>query len=361
MTELPPTITDDQVSELPLSGARAELVEEILRAAPAARSRGVSPWLAAGAAAAVVAGIALVPTLGAEPAMGPGLAPGPATQPSDPTSAPAPTASVPPVDVPSVEGGRYFALTAPGWTLGDVYEGDGYYEMSWVKGEAELEADSYTADQYDSYFHDRDDSMPGHPGSLLGRPTTTWEYSKDDHATMRTPEAGTFVEFRGSGMSLADFRDLLGSLVQTDADGLAASLGSDAVTPAEAPGKVRELLHGVPVPEGFTADSVRLTGFNSAYQASAQVAGAVGCAWLEAYSQGDRKAALAAFNDSPRWDLFEPMIGRGDYPQVFWAVADQLRSGESPAALGDGIGDCGDSGGLGNEVTSPTYANPTAG
>ena len=357
MNDLPATVTDDQVAELPLSAGRAELVEEILRTAPASRRRSFGPWLAAGAAAAVVGGVALVPVLTGSTVPDRGPTDGPATQPGSATTAPISETPT----VRSVPGGRYFALTAPGWTIDNVYEGDGYYEMRWVKGEMSFEADSYTDDQYDSYFEDRDREMTGTSVQLLGRSATTWAYDGQDHATMRAPEGGRFVELRGQGMQLSAYEDLLASLVQTDADGLAASIGEGAITPAEAPATVRALMRDVPTPDGFDRSSVRLSGFMSAYQASAEVAGVVGCAWLDAYAHGDRGGALAAFDGSTSWRLFQPMTGEGDYPEVFWAVADELRSGQAPAQIGRSIGDCGDLPLTEGLIDSPTYANPTAG
>ena len=83
-------------------------------------------------------------------------------------------------------------------------------------------------------------------------------------------------------------------------------------------------------------------------------------AWLDEYAHGDRKGALAAFDDSTSWRLFDPMVGEGDYPDVFWAVAGQLRDGKSPASIGPSIGDCGTSP-AGQDITANPTANPTAG
>ena len=81
---------------------------------------------------------------------------------------------------------------------------------------------------------------------------------------------------------------------------------------------------------------------------------------MDAYQHGDRKDALAAFDDSPSWRLFDPMMGEGDYPDVFWAVAGQLRDGMSPGEIGSSIGDCGTST-AGQDITANPTANPTAG
>ena len=238
-------------------------------------------------------------------------------------------------------GGTFVTLPVAGWKIGNVSDSYGVREMSFTHGSQELEVDQYAASQYDSYYADRNELDDRQPVQVLGLPGTMWTYTADDHTVIRTAQGGHFVEIRGTGMSKADFRVLLDRLVLTDEAGFAQALPDQAVTPENRDRAIARLLRGVDVPPGFTAADVRLAGFNDAYQASAQVAGAVGCAWLDVYDGGSpsqQQAALAAFDGSRQWPLLVAIAHQGDYSSVFWSVADRLRhptekDGDSEAAL----------------------------
>ncbi|GAA2154102.1 hypothetical protein GCM10009844_39440 [Nocardioides koreensis] len=341
MTEPTPTIHDRDVARLPLQDARADLLEEIM-ATPVVEqldhrpSRRPAPaWLAVSAAAVAIATIALVPAVRsalADPAQAPV-----ATSPA----APAPSASAKPEPgLTSVPDGRYVALDAPGWSLTFLYSGEGETDIAYSRGEQSLEMVQYPADAYDSYLEDRLHVSDPVATELLGKPSSTFTYSPDDHATMRPAQNGSFLEVRGSGMDLAAYHELLGRIVQTDERGLAASVPAGVVTPFNKDEAVTHLLQDVDVPDGFTAADVEVTGFNDAYQSAARVAGSVGCAWLDVYADGGpaaRQRALAAFDASRDWPLLKDTVRRGDYAEVFWGVADQLRAGQPVASVRRGI------------------------
>lgn len=342
--EIQHRIHDRDVARLPLQDARADLLEEIM-ATPVVDQldqrtprRPAPAWLAVPAAAAAIAAIALVPAVRssfADPEQAPA-----ATGPSAPAVPSVPSASSPSTEpehaVASVPGGKYVALGAPGWDLTFLYSGGGETDIAYEKGEQSLEMVQYPADAYDSYLEDRRHVSDPVATDLLGKPSSTFTYSANDHATMRPAENGSFLEVRGSGMDLAAYHALLDRIVQTDERGLAASVPADVVTPFNRHEAVTHLLQGVDAPDGFTAADVEITGFNDAYQSAATVAGSVGCAWLDVYADGGpaaRQRALAALDDSSDWPLLQGMADRGDYPEVFWGLADQLRAGQPVASI----------------------------
>ena len=223
MTDPTPRIHDRDVARLPLQDARADLLEEIM-ATPVVdqldhrTSRRPAPaWLAVSAAAAAIAAIALVPAVRsalADPAQAPV-----ATGPSVPT--PPPASAKPEHGLTSVPGGKYVALDAPGWSLTYLYTSENETDIAYSKGEQSLEMVQYPADAYDSYFEDRVHVSDPVATELLGKPSSTFTYSEDDHATMRPAQNGSFLEVRGSGMDLAAYHGLLDRIVQTDERGLA--------------------------------------------------------------------------------------------------------------------------------------------
>ena len=344
MTEHTPRITDDEVASLPIHAGRADLLEEIM-ATPVvdrldhkpARRRPAPVWLAVPAAAAAIAAIALVPAVRSAVDDPPREGTPVATSPS----APPPTSTTSPENgVRSVRGGKYVALDSAGWTLETVYESKYETTIAYSKGRQSLEMVQYPADSYDSYYEDRMHVSEPTPTQLLGERSSTFTYSADDHATIRPAENGTFLEVRGSGMDLAGYRTLLDALVQTDAKGMAASLPEDVVTPFNRDEAVAHLLEGTEVPDGFTAADVEIEGFNDAYQSAARVAGSVGCAWLDVYAGGGaaaRQQALEALDGSRSWPLLKATVDQGGYAEVFWGVADQLRSGTPVEAVRPGI------------------------
>ena len=334
-----PTITDQEVALLPLADGRADLLEEIMstpvldHAEPTTR-RTPPGWLVVVAAAAAVAAIALVPTLGDGPGAGTRPQVDPPRQ-SVVDSVPFQAAPAAPV-VPEVSDGRYVGVEVLGWDLQALYEGYGELTIGWENGEQWLEVVRYPADSYQSYFDDRDRDREGTVSALFGREATTWAYSRDDHATMTAPGDGFFFEVRAAGMPLPAYEELIAGLVQTDEAGFYAGLPEGTVTPRNSDQAVRDLLRGVTVPDGFVAADVEIEGFASPYHAASRVAGAVGCAWLEVYvggSAAQREEALAAFDGSVDWPLLRSIDLQGDYPEVFWQMADDLRAGSSAADL----------------------------
>jgi len=332
MNDYPPTITDDEVARLPVHAGRADLLEEIMITPVVeqldntrTRRRPTPDWFAVPAAAAAVVAIAMVPVVRDafdDPSTG-GRAPI-ANQPSAPP-----------------RGDRYVALDAPGWTITHVGESEGLLGVSFENGQQSLELVQRPAEAYPSYYEDRVDVSDPAETVLLGEASSTFTYSADDHATIRPVEGESFLEVRGSGMDLAAYDALLAQLVQTYARGFADAMPDDAVTPFNRDRAVARLLEDVTVPDGFTAADVEIEGFHDAYQAALTVAGSVGCAWLDVYAEGGQAAAkqqvLAALDGSVDWPLLKDSAQEGDYPEVFWGLADELRAGKPVDDVRHGI------------------------
>ncbi|WP_309649551.1 hypothetical protein [Nocardioides sp.] len=330
MTDPAPRITDDEVAALPVHAGRADLLEDLMATPVIDRTELVRPrarrltptWLAIPAAAAAIAAIAVVPALRGDD----GPRPGPGSSVSE---------------APAATDGEYLRLDARGWKVDDVGESGGLLSVSFEKGDLTLEVNEYPAESYQSYYDDRLDVSSARQSTLLGLASSTFTYSARDHATIRPAEGDSFVEVRADGMGLADYEELLGRLEATDVAGFAEIVPPGTLTPATRDSDVARLLEGVRVPEGFTAADVEADGFLDAYNAMTTVAGAVGCAWLEAYDAGDapaRQEALRALDGSRDWPLLVEQEAVGDYPEVFWTLAGDLRAGARGAELHGAIG-----------------------
>jgi hypothetical protein len=237
------------------------------------------------------------------------------------------------------------ALGDPGWQVTDLSTSPGLVDLTYARRAEELEIAIYPASLYAGYYADRSELADRQSIQVLGQDATMWTYSAHDHTAIRTAQDGHFVEVRGTGMDVDAFRALLADLVQTDQAGLAGSMPGSVTTPGDRDRVGRRLLQGVDLPPGFTDANVTLTAFNDAYQTAAQVAGQVGCAWLDAFDSGsaaDRQAAVAALDGSRRWPLLVDIADQGGYAQVFWGTADRLDAlsrdpGASAAGLRQGI------------------------
>jgi hypothetical protein len=233
---------------------------------------------------------------------------------------------------PAVPGGGFVALNQRGWAVTGLFQDSVGSDLLYQRGDAQLDLTTYPASEYDSYVADRmGDAGAAAHRTLLGQDAQEWAYDADDHTAIRAPEGGVFLEAAGSGMSADAFHAALARLVQTDEAGFARSMPAGVVTPYNHDRAVHHLLRGVETPPGFTADQVALEGFNDGYQSAAQVAGSVGCAWLDVYADGsatDRQAAIDAFDGSRQWPLLTSIAHQGGYSSVFWSVADRLRSGQ---------------------------------
>jgi hypothetical protein len=100
------------------------------------------------------------------------------------------------------------------------------------------------------------------------------------------------------------------------------ALPASAVTPRAQSAAIDEMLKGLPVPPGFTPPAATAET-RDRYQLGAKIAGAVACAWIERWLDGDEDAANQLAG-SRRWPILLEMNAAGDYPEVVWQYADAV-------------------------------------
>jgi len=127
---------------------------------------------------------------------------------------------------------------------------------------------------------------------------------------------------RGTAASLAEFKMWLADLHQVGAEDWLQALPESAVTPRGQSAAIDELLKGIPVPPGFTAPAATAET-RDRYQLGAKIAGAVACAWIERWIDGDQ-AAAKQLATSRQWPILLEMNAAGDYPEVVWQYADAV-------------------------------------
>lgn len=318
-----PRLSDDAVADLPLSQARAELLEEIMATPTLDRLDPNSPpvraprrWTTTMVAAAAVIAVAGVPAYVL-------------TRDQPQTASPA---------APSEQTGRYAVLDAPGWDVEHVLDGS-EGEIRFVKDGQSLDIHWRSAGSYESYLEDRERIRapkvdPGAEVELLGRPARMWPYSATEHTVIGPVVGSHFFEVRGSGMDEQAYLALLGRLRQVDAAGFAAAMPEEIVTPQRRAGVVEAMLADVPVPAGWTAVGVEIPRFADRYQTGAPLTLAVTCAWIEVYSvgqdDGDQAAvdrATEAMVGSKSWDVLTEMQKTGDWSPMIWDVGDGMAEG----------------------------------
>ena len=326
-----PRLTDQAVSELPLSAARAELLEEIMATSLAERptaphdgeQRRSRRWVAVVAAAAAAAVLVAVPSWLLS------------------RDEPATVFAGPPAH-------DWVSLDAPGWTVTYVSDpGDGESEVEWAKGGATLSVHLRDAESRASYVEDRQridapDVDRGDPVELLGSPARMWRYSADDHTTIGSVEGEVFPEVRGEGMAEAAYVALLGRLAWTDQAAFEAALPEEFVTAGEADATITAMLRGVRLAPGA---AVPTSDERDPYQLGADVARQVMCPWIatfvEAREAGDERAAREVqkvVGTSRDWAFLDAMNAEGDYPEVVWEMSDDVVAGRVPPEYEQGLG-----------------------
>lgn len=315
------TITDAGVARLAIHEGRAELLEEIMtlapvespEAAPPSRRRRFVPVLVAAAAvAAVGAGAAWL------------------GQQQERTQ----VTPVPAAQSPGVGSGDRAVLTEPGWTLRNVQDDPEYGgELSYQKGDQQLDVHWRPADQYDAYVTDRNDIGAPVEVDLLGKASLMWAYSKQDHTVIRPVEKDFSLEVRGSGMDEAAFRDLLGKLTLVGKEEFHRTLPDAAVLDAERPDAVAGILADIPVPEGFDPSTIASSEL-SRYHLIADVTGTVTCAWIEQFRSGRAAGDAAAVTQAQEalgtardWTALREIVDEGDWSEAVWDYADVVVAG----------------------------------
>lgn len=350
-----PRLTDEAVGRLPLSRARAELLEDIMATAPVEsvtdvpvrRPRRRGTLIAVGTAAATVAALFAVPALL-------NSADTPARQqsaPADGRPSAVTEAAAPPAAPPTAVTGDRLVLTAPGWTLEYTYEGHGSLEAQYVNGEQRFDLMRGPAAEYDSYYEDRSHitpldnetptPAPGEPVTLLGQPGEMWAYSANDHTTIGVVQHGWYPEVRGFGMDEAAYLELLGQVRAVSDAEYEAALPESFVTDAERRRVIDEMTADMTLPPGFGVSSDQ----SDRYQLGAEVSGAVACAWLDRWTKGRQTGdeqlvatAAAALSGARDWAVLKEMEPVGDYPEVLWEIVDDVEKGKPTDWYKGGLG-----------------------
>ncbi|WP_035855565.1 hypothetical protein [Cryptosporangium arvum] len=319
-----------------LDGAAEELLEEIVsdrtvRTRPARRRFG--PLIGAGVAAAALVGV--VALTGTD-------APEPAGRPSDAT-----TVTYSALALKAAEENPRLLIDEPGWTATYV---NGFAakegSITWSKQGREVEFTWRPAQYYDSYQRDRADVSAAQPVTVAGRSGQLFTYAANDFAVMLPPSGSSFVEMRASGPWTRDtFSATLAHVVQVGVSRWLAALPPEVVTPDRISARAEEVLAGVPLPPGFDRAALAGLGTNDAYQFGAQVASRVGCGWIAEWERatgaGDTAAvarAADALRGSHGWKFLNDMNAAGDYPEVFWEIADEVVGGSVPEGYRDSLG-----------------------
>jgi hypothetical protein len=225
-------------------------------------------------------------------------------------------------------------VTAPGWEIvrADEFEPDSG-ELSFSDGARRFEVRWYPARLYGVYQRDRADVSPPQPGTLLGRHTTTVEYSPEEFATMLPPQGSVFTEVRGRLGSREAYEEILHSLQPVDVDTWLEAMPETTVRPQARSKAVEEMLRGIPLPPGFSAAA--LAGEDSISDEGSlatKVGNAVACGWVESWiaarGRGDEAAAgraVQAMEGSPEW----PIVSETGIPWFsnYKLVTRQLREG----------------------------------
>ncbi|MFI7426537.1 hypothetical protein ACIBPB_06080 [Micromonospora sp. NPDC049836] len=344
-----------------LDGAEQTLLEEIMsEPTPAAvaeppqprpRPRRATVRRLAGvfAAAAVLTGALVLPGLLRADPDGDRSAPAAGAQ--DPAGDPsAPAAGAPvrysPVALKAAEENPRLLIDQPGWRATTVY---GFAEqqgtIAFRNGDRELEMNWYPAEHYDTFRADRLDVSDPEPVTVDGWPGELFTYQADDFAVMLRPRDGVFVELRGGVGRRADFDRVLARVVRADVRTWLAALPPEIVTPDRVDARAAAVLADVPLPPNFDQAALASLGTNDAYQFGAGVTSKVGCGWIAEWLRADRagdeaarRRAGEALRSSHNWRVLHEMKDEGDWPEVFWEIADKVAAGEVPAGYAQGLG-----------------------
>ena len=203
-------------------------------------------------------------------------------------------------------------VTAPGWKIvrADEFEPDSG-ELTFSDGSRHFEIHWYPAQMYEEYLRDRATvSAPEH-GVLLGRRATTVDYTREEYATMLSPQGSVFIEVRGRLGSRAAYDEILDSLRPVDVETWLNAMPASTVRPEARSEAVDRMLRGIPLPPGF--DAAALQSEDSIADESSlavKVGNAVSCAWVESWiaarAGGDEAAAeraVTAMASSPEWPI----------------------------------------------------------
>jgi hypothetical protein len=225
-------------------------------------------------------------------------------------------------------------VTEPGWKIvrADEFEADSG-ELTFSDGSRRFDVHWYPAKDYGQYLRDRATvSAPEH-GTLLGQTATTVDYSREEYATMLSPQGSVFIEVRGQLGSRAAYDEILDSLRAVDVETWLEAMPPSTVRPEARSGAVDQLLQGMPLPPDF--DATALKGGDSIADQSTlavKVGNAIACGWVESWiaaraagDQGAAERAVEAMSSSAEW----PLVRTAGVPWFgnYEIVAKEMRAG----------------------------------
>ncbi|MFY1615480.1 hypothetical protein [Micromonospora sp. WMMD736] len=216
--------------------------------------------------------------------------------------------------------------------------------VTFRRGGQEVEMTWYPADAYALRYPDRRGEGPARSVRVDGGPAELFQGLNGDFTVMVRPRDGVYVEMRTSGVwSRKEVDRVLAAVVRVDVRTWLAMLPAEMVRPARE--RAAEVLVGVPLPPGFDVAVFDTVGVSDSYQFGVAVTSRVGCGWIEQWRRaragGDQDAvrrAVEALAGSHGWRVLRDMDGAGDWPEVFWGVADAVVSGTLPAGYVAALG-----------------------
>jgi hypothetical protein len=157
----------------------------------------------------------------------------------------------------------------------------------------------------------------------------------DRQMTAYWSEGGYLLELRAAVPDLAAFEERLDWLTRVGSQTWLDAMPAKVVKAADHDAAVREMLKGIPVPDGFSPSQIPDEGLTTnRYQVGASVAGVVSCLWFrqwgEARRSGDGQAeaeAEKAMATAKHWAILQEMAKEGAYPEVVWELAKEMPSG----------------------------------
>jgi hypothetical protein len=350
----------EEVASLSLTAAEDELLSEILaERVPAssqapqrsARARGPGPArFALGAAALAIGLVAFFLISGSEGR--------PTVQPASAYAAEV---------VRYADASPRLLIAAPGWRIEGLQAGDQEGEMQFIRGDAPMPEENVTviADkvygQLPAATRQRKVELTWIPASLVSFASRVRDRAYDAQVATAAPvldttarvfqypgskpgdldvtslwqEGDLIVEYRAPVPSMAAFKAQLASLKKVDTETWLAAMPPTVVRPAEFEPTVRQMLKGITVPPGFTADDVVARSVpTDRYQLGASVAGAVSCRWFARWAaarrsgnQNEVRAAVAAMATAKDWPVIRQMSSEGAYGQVLNDLATAMPHG----------------------------------
>ncbi|TQS40014.1 hypothetical protein [Cryptosporangium phraense] len=249
----------------------------------------------------------------------------------------------------AAEGNPRLLIDEPGWKATYVTgfaEQDG--SIRWTQGNRDLEMNWRPAQYYGSFRQDRLGVSKPEPVTVDGQQGELFRYDDHDFEVLLAPRGDTFVSMRtGGSWTRSSFGTVLAEIERVDVRTWLAALPPEVVTPDRAGDRAAEIIKDIPLPPGFDKSTLDVLGTNDPYQFGAAVTGKIGCAWIDesirAKKAGDTDAeqrALDALKGSHHWKVLLDLQSQGDWPRVFWGVADKTVAGQDPTRFAGSIG-CG--------------------